>query len=145
MYGKGREGGLDGDLAVRLAGLSRAGQRWLRMALLAIEDLETADVAAGGRRPQRRRTDERPVKQRPAANLEDVVKGKSTLDEQLEAYPELSEEMEGLAEVIDMLREAGEARRRTGEQILREEILGRTPEEEDVEEPGAEGEEEEES
>jgi hypothetical protein len=73
-----------------------------------------------------------------------VVKGKSTLDEQLEAYPELSEEMEGLAEVIDMLREAGEARRRTGEQILREEILGR-PEEERDEEPGAEGEEDEES
>jgi hypothetical protein len=72
-----------------------------------------------------------------------VVKGKSTLDEQLEEYPELSEEMEGLAEVIDMLREHGAARRRTGEQILREEILGRPAEsEDDSEEDDPEGDEE---
>jgi hypothetical protein len=127
MYQKRAEGGVDRDLMLRVAGLSRPGQRWLRMALIAIEGLDATDTQTPerGTRPRPRgRTAEEPPKQRPAANLEDVAAGKSTLDEQLEAYPELSEEMEGLADVIDMLREAGEARRRTGEQILREEILG---------------------
>jgi hypothetical protein len=125
MYEKRGEGAVDGDLLVRVAGLSHASQRWLRMALLAIEDLETDTAKPSRRRRGQRKGEEEAVRERPVGNLEDVIRGKSTLDAQLEAYPELSDEMEGLAEVIDMLREAGAARRRTGEQILREEILGR--------------------
>ena len=62
------------------------------------------------------------------ATLEDVVTGKADLREHLAAYPELSEELDGMADVIDLLREAGARRRRRGEQILREEILGEAPE-----------------
>ena len=46
------------------------------------------------------------------------------LRDQLEAYPELSNELEGLADVIDLLREAGERRRRRGEEVLRELLEG---------------------
>jgi len=122
MYRESRERGVDADLASRVGGLSRASQRWLKMALVALGDLdderEEDESARGAVSVQ-----EEPGL-RPAANLEDVITGKSTLEEQLEAYPELSDEMEGLADVIDLLREAGEARRRRGDQILREEILG---------------------
>jgi hypothetical protein len=146
MYQRSREDGIDRDLVARIAGLSPAGQRWLRTAILAVEGLDVADRAGGGRparRPPVKELPQRPPRPRKAADLEDVVKGKSTLDEQLEEYPELSEEMEGLAEVIDMLREHGAARRRTGEQILREEILGRPAEsEDDSEEDDPEGDEE---
>jgi hypothetical protein len=128
MDAKMREGGLDADLLERVAGLSPAGQRWLRTVLVAIDDLQTIDERSDdGRR--RTATKEKRAPARPVANLEDVIEGKSTLDDQLEEYPELTEEMEGLAQVIDLLREQGAARRRTGEQILREEILGEPPEE----------------
>jgi len=63
------------------------------------------------------------------ADLEDVITGKANLREQLEAYPELSNELEGLGDVIDLLREAGERRRRRGEEILRELLEGDGPEE----------------
>lgn len=79
---------------------------------------------------------------RPAANLEDVITGKADLREQLEAYPELSSELEGLADVIDLLRETGSRRRRRGEEVLRELLEGEkgdedaedasSPEQEDV-------------
>jgi hypothetical protein len=130
MYRESRERGVDSDLAARVGGLSRASQRWLKMALVAIGDL---DVEREEAPPARQ--DEAPQapspRHRPTANLEDVIRGKSTLDEQLEEYPELSDEMEGLADVIDLLREAGEARRRRGDQILREEILGEGSKEEE--------------
>jgi hypothetical protein len=69
----------------------------------------------------------------PASSLEDVIEGRAKLDDQLDAYPELAEELEGLGEIIDLLRGVGESRRRRGEQILREEILGDKPEDESSE------------
>ena len=123
MYGESRERGVDADLASRVGGLSKASQRWLKAALVALADLDAEREEEGPARGTAKVQDE-PAGQRPAANLEDVITGKSTLEEQLEAYPELSDEMEGLADVIDLLREAGEARRKRGDQILRDEILG---------------------
>jgi len=123
MYRESRERGVDADLASRVSGLSRASQRWLKMALVAIGDLEVEREEDAPTRDPIAQPDP-PTSRRPRANLEDVITGKSTLDQQLEEYPELSDEMEGLADVIDLLREAGEARRRRGDQILREEILG---------------------
>jgi hypothetical protein len=58
--------------------------------------------------------------------LEDVITGKARLED-LDQYPELESELEGLGEIIDMLRSAGEARRKRGDEILREEILGQPP------------------
>ena len=136
MYRESRERGVNADLASRVGRLSRASQRWLKMALVAIEGV---DVDGGEEDVPARdaaSVQEEPPSQRPPANLEDVITGKSTLEQQLEAYPELSDEMEGLADVIDLLREAGEARRRQGDQILREEILGGSQEDGDEADAG---------
>ena len=132
-------GKIDDSLAARVAALSSGGQRWLKTALQAIRTIEPGErdvedsaragyLSAGRAEPER-------LPPRPA-NLEDVVTGKADLREQLESYPELAEELDGLADVIDLLREAGETRRKRGEQILREEILG----DETAEEGEAEGE-----
>ena len=125
---------IDESLAMRVATFTRGSQRWLKTALQAIA---TSDLAEGGAGPAVDETqpvahelaavDESPTRE-PAASLEDVITGKADLRDHLESYPELQDELEGLADVIDLLREAGETRRRRGEQILREEILGEPPE-----------------
>ena len=132
---------IDQSLAIRIAELSRGGQRWLKTALqsIAVTDLldETADEAL--RRPiaRAKRAPGLPAPEKePPASLEDVITGKADLRDHLEAYPELQDELDGLADVIDLLREAGETRRKRGEQILREEILGTAGEGEEDEGEG---------
>jgi len=120
--------GVDESLVIRVSALSRGGQRWLKTALqtIATSDLLEEEEEAPGAQTARaspRPAPEPPAKE-PAASLEDVITGKADLREHLDAYPELQDELEGLADVIDLLREAGESRRKRGEQILREEILG---------------------
>lgn len=124
---------IDESLARRVALLSSGGQRWLKIAIQAIRTTEPAPA------PEREQPVEPPAEPEPsrlkAASLEDVITGKANLREQLEAYPELSNELEGLGEVIDLLREAGERRRRRGEDILRELLEGEGPEEDGEERP----------
>lgn len=138
--GKGR---LDPALAGRVARMSGGSQRWLRTALQAIlANDEMMDVDASVERPAGMELDVGPFEEKTKGpeqaerlpDLEDVLMGKSTLEEQLEAYPELAEELDGLTDIVDLLREAGERRRKRGEQILREEILGDEPEEDEPEE-----------
>jgi hypothetical protein len=117
--------------------MSPGSQRWLKTVLHTIGTVdagpEVADevevTEAGAAQPEA--GEETP---RAAASLEDVISGEADLREHLAAYPDLAEELEGLADIIDMLREAGERRRKRGEQILREEILGEPAEAEDEEE-----------
>jgi len=123
-----KPGDIDESLAGRVASLSRGSQRWLKTAIQAIRTSETgpgpvaeAEEEASLQKPQL-------LKPKPAT-LEDVITGKADLREQLEAYPELSSELEGLGDVIDLLREAGERRRGRGEEILRELLEGGEPEE----------------
>jgi len=73
-----------------------------------------------------------PEPERIASDLDDLLTGKADLKEQLESHPELAEELEGLADIIDMLRGLGKERRKMGNDILRQELLG-TPD--DDEEP----------
>lgn len=115
---------LDEALAKRLATMSGGSQRWLKTALQAIaisgdapDDVPEALEAATPAGPPERETPQAP-------DLEDVLSGKMSLQEQVERYPELAEELDGLTDIIDLLRDAGERRRSRGEQILREEILG---------------------
>jgi hypothetical protein len=125
---------LDEPLILKLAGLSKGSQRWLRTAIYAVASAsELAEEEERRSVPRKPRARPEPrAEAPPAASLEDVITGRANLREHLDAYPELAGELEGLADIIDMLREAGEARRRSGEQILREEILGdKEPEEED--------------
>jgi len=120
------ERGLDPDLAARLAGMPEAGQRWLKTALVTIRGFDDSDPPRERAARPRKVVEERPPQpDRRPADLEDVITGKARLEDQLEAYPELADELEGLSEVIDLLREAGQARRRKGEDVLRE--LGLVP------------------
>ena len=116
---------VDESLFRRVSSLSRGEQRWLKLAIQALRTTE----AGPAMEPETH--DESPPQPRrlKAANLEDVITGKANLREQLESYPELAGELEGLADVIDMLREAGERRRRKGEDILRELLEGEGREE----------------
>ncbi len=134
---------IDESLAIRVAESSRGAQRWLKTALqtIAVTDLldETADEAPPRPIARAKRAPELPApEEQPPASLEDVITGKADLRDHLKAYPELREELDGLADVIDLLREAGETRRKRGEQILREEILGTAPEDDREEEDGDE-------
>ncbi len=118
-----RPGDIDESLVVRVASLSRGSQRWLKTAIQAIRTSETGrmQVAEEEEEP----SFEKPQLLKPkSATLEDVITGKADLREQLEAYPELSSELEGLGDIIDLLREAGERRRGRGEEILRELLEG---------------------
>jgi hypothetical protein len=120
---------IDETLIQRLAALSPGTQRWLKTALQSIRTMP------GSQEPEPDWDLPRVIEDEPErahhSPLEDVITGRAKLDEQLEAYPELSEEMEGIGDVIDMLRDMGASRRRRGEDILREEILGDAPEDED--------------
>lgn len=124
---------VDESLIARVATLSRGSQRWLKTAIQAIVTSEIVLDAEEQQPVRRARAPEAKALKPPAqepASLEDVITGKADLRDHLEAYPELQDELEGLADVIDLLRETGASRRRRGEQILREEILGEKPEEE---------------
>ena len=128
---------VDPSLLVRVSALSQSSQRWLKTTIQVIRstDVGAVEEPEAAETPQRRRPS--PLQKRPA-NLEDVITGKADLREQLESYPELSNELEGLADVIDLLREAGDRRRKRGEEVLRELLEGeesQAEEEEGEEEP----------
>ena len=140
MAGSEHVAGVDEALLVRLAGLSRGGQRWLKTALQVVRSTESlrADQespVAEAEEPSGYLSPPAPLPKRKrgaaaqgSPSLEDVISGKANLRDHLEEYPELSEELDGLADIIDMLREAGQQRRKLGRKILREEILGQPPE-----------------
>jgi hypothetical protein len=52
----------------------------------------------------------------------------------MEAHPELAEELEGLSDIIDMLKEAGRKRRELGQQALEDEIQRALDEDEEPDE-----------
>jgi hypothetical protein len=132
---------IDESLIRRLSDLSPGAQRWLKTAVQTMRTMPVGSEqiayddetppqhlrrnVAATKLPKRMQPVE-PIEklETPAPpTLEDVITGKRKLEE-AEQYPELSEELEGLGEIIDMLRGLGESRRKRGEQILREEILG---------------------
>jgi hypothetical protein len=129
-------GNVDPALLSRIATLTPGGQRWLKTAIQTMRMMpvgtDNASELPAEPPPQlRRRHPGRtpPEKKRSGPpDMEDIITGKVDIKE-LDAYPELAEQMEGMGEVIDMLRGLGEARRKRGERILREEILGQPAEE----------------
>ena len=117
---------IDETLARRLLTLSRSSQRWLKTALQTVRTMPAAPHEAEVQMedlPPAVAPAPEPVKAAPA-DLEDVITGRADLEETLESYPELAGEMEGLGDIIDMLRDMGSQRRKRGSDILREEILG---------------------
>jgi hypothetical protein len=114
---------IDDALFRRVAGLPPGGQRWLKTAIRYRTMPSARKTMRLGPAEARWPGAETPL----PGGLEDVLTGKARLEDQLESYPELADELKGMGDIIDMLREQGEQRRKTGEQILREEILGDHP------------------
>lgn len=82
--------------------------------------------------PERRRAEKEPRRQ----GLDKLVSGEGISEEE---YPELAEELKGIADVADLLREGGRERRRFGEELMRLFEADPTPdegEEEDGEDEG---------
>ena len=144
MADDGRVSEIDDSLVARVALLSEGSQRWLKTAIQAIQSSEMAPAQRAEAREKRRPAAPPKVLKPPAdledvitdkADLEDVITGRADLREHLEAHPELSKEFEGLADVIDLLRETGQRRRRRGEEILRELLEGEEGREDGEETP----------
>jgi len=114
---------IDSQVLRRVAGTSRATQRWLKTALQTIRTMPPAGEAALRVRPARPAPVEDPAPppapEPQAPDLDDLLTGRRSLKEHIDARPELAEELEGLADVIDMLRDLGRERRKEGEDILR--------------------------
>ncbi len=119
----GTEPKVDSELLGRVAALTPGEQRWLRTVL---QSVFTMDL------PQKRRADEEPPESlrraRPRTAEPEAAPGprRKGLDELLsgeggseEEYPELAEELKGIADVANLLREGGRERRRVGEEIMR--------------------------
>ena len=129
---------MDRELLGRVAALTPGQQRWLRNVLQSVFTMET---------PRKRRAEEEPeerprrAKPQPAApeaaeeprrrGLEELISGEGGAEED---FPELADELKGIADIADLLREGGRERRRFGDELMR---LVEAPE-------GASGEEEEE-
>lgn len=130
-----RTSGVDQSLVARVASLSTGSQRWLKTAIQAIRSSEGVPEQPAARPREKRPADGTPRVVKRTADLEDVITGRADLREHLEAHPELSKEFEGIADVIDLLRETGQRRRRRGEDILRELLEGEERREDGEETP----------
>ncbi len=125
---------IDPQVLRRVARSSRATQRWLKTALQTIRTMPPAGEAALSVRPAPPAPASDPERERRAPDLDDLLTGRRSLKEQLEARPELAEELEGLADVIGMLRELGQERRKKGEDILGDDFLSPADDEEEPDE-----------
>ncbi len=119
----GTEPKVDRELLGRVAALTPGQQRWLRTVLQSVFTMET---------PTKRRAEEEPEerprrrKRRPAApeaaeeprrrGLDELISGKGGSEED---YPELADELKGIGDIADLLREGGRERRRFGEELMR--------------------------
>jgi hypothetical protein len=131
---------IDRQVLRRIAGSSRATQRWLKTALQTIRTMPPAGEAEPRVRPARPEPtpDPEPAPdpepERRAPDLDDLLTGRRSQKEQLEARPELADELEGLADVIGMLRELGQERRKKGESILGDDFLSPVDDDEEPDE-----------
>jgi len=135
--------------------MHRGQQRWLRTVLQSIlamdEPRPRARVVEEEERPRRRRPPEAEGKPRPrrpqrpeperepereierTPGLERLLAGETPGEEE---YPEMAEEIKGIADIADLLRESGQERRRFGEELRRLLESGSSEEEKGEEENG---------
>ena len=111
---------IDRELLGRVASLTRGQQRWLRTVLQSVFTMEPATKRpAQEERPRRagpRRAEPEPAQEPQRKDLDDLLSGE---DVSAKDYPELAEELEGIGDIADLLREGGRERRRFGEEIMR--------------------------
>ncbi len=113
---------MDRELLGRVAALTPGQQRWLRTVLQSVFTMETP-----GKRRAEEEPEERPRRRerRPAApeaaeeprrrGLEELISGKGGSEED---FPELADELKGIGDIADLLREGGRERRRFGEELM---------------------------
>ncbi len=119
----GTEPKLDRELLGRVAALTPGQQRWLRTVLQSVFTMEPP----ASRRAQEER-EERPRRAKPRApapepadkprrkGLDELLSGEKGSEEE---YPELADELKGIGDIADLLREGGRERRRFGEELMR--------------------------
>lgn len=111
---------IDRDLLGRVASLTRGQQRWLRTVLQSVVTMEPAARRPAGeegpRRAPPRPAEREPAQERQRQNLDDILGGEDVSEED---YPELADDLKGIGEIADLLRESGRERRRFGEEIMR--------------------------
>jgi hypothetical protein len=126
---------IDRELLGRVASLTLGQQRWLRTVLQSVFTMEpTTKRPAQEERPRRagpRRAEPEPAQEPRRQDLDDLLGGE---DVSAEEYPELADEIEGIGDIADLLRESGRERRRFGEEIMR---LFEGSDEDDEEDEGA--------
>jgi len=116
----GTEPKIDRELLGRVASLTRGQQRWLRTVLQSILTMEPEPGRpAQEERPRRagpQTAEGEPAGEPRRQSLDDILSGEEVSEED---YPELADELRGIADVADLLRESGRERRRFGEEIMR--------------------------
>ncbi len=113
---------VDRELLGRVAALTSGQQRWLRTVLQSVFTMETPRKRRGEEEPEER---PRRRKSRPAApeaaeeprrrGLEELISGEGGSEED---FPELADELKGIADIADLLREGGRERRRFGDELM---------------------------
>ena len=116
----GTEPKIDRELLGRVASLTPGQQRWLRTVLQSVLTMEpVAKRPAGEERPRRARpraAAPEPAEEPRRKGLDELLSGE---DVSAKDYPELADELEGIGDIADLLREGGRERRRFGEEIMR--------------------------
>ena len=144
----GTEPKLDRQLLGRVAALTPGQQRWLRTVLQSIFSMEApAGRAAQEEAPERpRQAKPRTAKPAPeeepaprSQGLDKLLSGEGAAEQE---YPELADELKGIGDIADLLREGGRERRRFGEELMR--LFGSSEGDAEEAEDGEEGEEDEE-
>jgi len=103
-----------------VASLTRGQQRWLRTVLQSVLSMEPpARRRAEEQHPRRARprpAEGEPTQEPRRRGLDDLLSGEGVPEED---YPELADELKGIGDIADLLRESGRERRRFGEEIMR--------------------------
>jgi hypothetical protein len=151
----GSEPKVDRELLGRVAAMPRGQQRWLRTVLQSILGMDEPRPRARAEpqeRPRRRPAAPEPPERRPrrpqpdrepepeserTPGLDRLLAGEKPSEEE---YPELAEDLKGISDIADLLRESGRERRRFGEELRRLLESGSSEEQdEENEENGREG------
>ncbi len=131
---------VDRELLGRVAALTPGQQRWLRTVLQSVFTMETPRKRRAEKEPEERPRRAKPKPAAPEAaeeprrrGLEELLSGEGGAEED---FPELADELKGIADIADLLREGGRERRRFGDELMRlfEAPEGASGEEEDEEE-----------
>jgi len=112
---------MDRQLLGRVAALTPGQQRWLRTVLQTIFSMEVpAGRAAQEDAPERPRQAKpktaEPAEEPRRQGLDKLLSGEGASEEE---YPELADELKGIGDIADLLREGGRERRRFGEELMR--------------------------